>query len=492
METYYTQTGETVTLESKILSKGGEGSIYNIKSSKTFSRGYCAKLYHKAIDLELASQKQRDLFLLEKKMLYMVEHQPDRVEDSMWMLSWPVAVLYNKQKYFVGILMPLAFERSIKLSQLIINTKLPSKSIKSYWQNWTAEDWDKFDVRHPRGLLGRLKLIANVCYPLYQVHRLGTYVFVDLKPDNILVNASGQVSICDIDSIQISEGKKLLFSATACTPDYSPIEKPQDSLFNVSWDNFSLAVIIYKSLFLIHPFTGTCSPPYDHCETTRAMIEAGLYPHGVMSKYFEVISNFHENLKACPQVVRILFLRAFNKGEGWDNPHKRPSAEDWGRMLATEVKKIEQSPISPIDMDYFKQISWRCQTFNNLKERRHEQAQLEFSCILTHNASVPATGIAVLLMRTAVDEFTILQEVDVTIKPRIASVFNFRATHMCSEKKGKYPLYLVIRPKIYKRKELVVGMPEYSEVFSELPKLEVGSLEIVNQISFWRRIFNLS
>ena len=115
METYYTHTCDAITLDSQVLSKGGEGSIYKIKASGKFSKGYCAKLYHKAVDKQLAQTSREVLSALERKMIYMVEHQPKQVAMGMWMLSWPVAVLYDRSKAFVGIIMPLAFERSIKL-----------------------------------------------------------------------------------------------------------------------------------------------------------------------------------------------------------------------------------------------------------------------------------------------------------------------------------------------------------------------------------------
>ena len=504
METYYTHTCDAITLDSQVLSKGGEGSIYKIKASGKFCKGYCAKLYHKAVEKQLAQTSREVLSALERKMIYMVEHQPKQVATGMWMLSWPVAVLYDRSKAFVGIIMPLAFERSIKLSQLIINIKLPGKSAKSYWNNWTAGDWERFDVRQPMGLLGRLKLLANICQPLHQVHSLGTYVFVDLKPDNILINARGQVSVCDIDSIQISEAGKLLFAASACTPDYCPAEKPQDSLFDISWDHFSLSVIMYKSLFLIHPFTGTCKPPYDRCETTRSMIDEGLYPHGTMAKHFDVVNKFHANLRNCPKAVGDMFLQAFDKDKGWSNPRLRPSAENWGRMLANESQKMEsfirKNPPPPpipdpdkptVDLALFKSIAW-IPVFNNSKDyevKTKTQAPLDLHLQFSHDAKVSCEGVATLMMEMS-ENFLLLQELDISIRPNQYCSVHFNLNREWSEEAGVYPLTVFIRPKVHKGKVLALGMDEYSEVFRALStqRIKVGNLKLtIKKQSFWRR-----
>ena len=77
----------------------------------------------------------------------------------------------------------------------------------------------------------------------------------DFKPQNVLVTSDGKVTIVDMDSVQISVGNKLLYRATAHTPDYVPPEfynlgvgKKEYHIISQSWDMFAVGVVFYSEL----------------------------------------------------------------------------------------------------------------------------------------------------------------------------------------------------------------------------------------------------
>lgn len=505
MAKFFTHTGEMITLAPQPFGTGGEGAVFQIQSSQSYRQGYCAKLYHKAVQRE--AKNAQVLNTLEQKIKYMVGNPPESVSSEIWILSWPVAVLYDSSKHFVGMIMPLAFDKSIKLSMLITNAKKPAKALKGFWRNWTDSDWERFDVSSPEGLLGRLKLIANICKPIHMTHSRGCYVFVDLKPENILVNGKGQVSICDMDSIQISEQGRVLFVASARTPDYSPMDKVQNGCFEVSWDRFSLSVIIYKLLFLIHPFTGTCHSPYDKCEDLISMIENALYPHGSNKKHFKVIHKFHNNLMHCPAVVQEFFLRAFDKEKGWGNPNMRPSAADWGQMIAGEVAKfVVPPPINQgkqektsapshkpkMDLEYFKRLQfWLNEEMQSYTFTGEEKGGLCISIKLKHNVKYSTPAIATLMLRID-DRLSIVTEVNRTITPGTNLSIDFPLSNLPTNTELESELYVLIRPKKHNGSSLPANTPptsDYYAVLNELQEFQIATLRIQPKKSLWRRIF---
>ena len=171
------------------------------------------------------------------------------------------------------------------------------------------------------------------------------------KPLNILVSPSGQVSIIDTDSIQISENFKVLFHSQMVTADYLPPESDPNvkKYIDISYDNFILSIIFYEVLFGLKPFEGSSyNPPYGNCNTVRERIKCGLFPFGKKKEYFSFLAPQHLLFKQCPIQIQKLFMKALD--DGIESPEFRPSAEDWGRAFYEEVKKmkvaiIEEKPI---------------------------------------------------------------------------------------------------------------------------------------------------
>lgn len=170
-----------------------------------------------------------------------------------------------------------------------------------------------------------------------------------MKPDNILISPKGEITICDIDSIQILDKNTghLLFPSLVNTPDYSPPDTPRKVVlnsqglnasaqqtghqFNETWDRFSLGVIIYQLLFLVHPFA--CTAKDNSLTATCQKIKHGLYVHGTKRHEIDVYKPWHDNVSKFPIEIQNFFFNTFDPSKGLSNPRLRISAEKWGKTI---------------------------------------------------------------------------------------------------------------------------------------------------------------
>ncbi len=98
------------------------------------------------------------------------------------------------------------------------------------------------------------------------IHGFG-YVVGDVKPENLLVNASMQVCAIDTDSFQVTDpASGAVYRCTVGTPDYTPPElwglKFEEIDRTIRHDLFGLAALIYLFLFGKHPYSAGLLP--DH------------------------------------------------------------------------------------------------------------------------------------------------------------------------------------------------------------------------------------
>lgn len=178
-------------------------------------------------------------------------------------------------------------------------------------------------------------MLCNIAIALHTIHSTGRYVLVDLKPENIDATGAGKVSIMDTDSIQISENGKILYPATAFTPEYFAPEgkelKRLNRPFTLQCDYFAAAVCFYQILTGTHPYSGTVlKSPYDNCTEIADCISNGLFAFGEKQKYIDLPSafNLQQNFYNLPSTIQGLFKRAFGS-----QASKRPTMEEWGRTF---------------------------------------------------------------------------------------------------------------------------------------------------------------
>ena len=311
---------ETIEINDTPLGKGGQGAVHNITTSK-YSADYCIKIYI------------RDAEKMHKKIEYMVAHPPQNIRDTSFRICWPTALAYNTKKEFVGYMMPLAFPKGHDLTILSVYRSKPLSQLKRFKDN--VEWHNKYELDTSEGIVNRVKMLCNIAIALHTIHSTGRYVLVDLKPENIDATGAGKVSIMDTDSIQISENGKILYPATAFTPEYFAPEgkelKRLNRPFTLQCDYFAAAICFYQILTGTHPYSGTVlKSPYDNCTEIADCISNGLFAFGEKQKYIDlpVAFNLQQNFYNLPSTIQGLFKRAFGS-----QASKRPTMEEWGRTF---------------------------------------------------------------------------------------------------------------------------------------------------------------
>ncbi|MFT5645892.1 MAG: DNA-binding helix-hairpin-helix protein with protein kinase domain [Aureispira sp.] len=306
-----------IELAATAFARGGEGSLYKIKSPTAY-QNYVAKLYHPH---KISSER-------EKKIQYLIEHPPVGLSEN-GSIVWMKDILYTKEYKFVGFIMPLAKGKKLELLCL---GKLPKK---------IGKNWQRFDLKNPDALQYRLRICFNLAAAIYQIHATDHYVLVDMKPENILIQANGLLAIVDTDSVEVIENEVAIFPAPVATPEYTPPEfyrnsRQKNGTIGESWDRFGLAVIFYKLLCGIHPFAGAAKPPYDNLVSLHEKIEHGLFVHRTLNKsVFSVIPPPHAQFKKLDSDLQELFIQCFE--EGHQNPDARPTADEWCYALLAAI-----------------------------------------------------------------------------------------------------------------------------------------------------------
>ncbi len=319
--TYRSYKNNTYTLEDTPIHSGGEGSIHKVLTPK---KGLVAKIY-------LTPQKAREFH---KKILFMVNYPPLSNAPEIYKNSiiWPLDLLFSNGN-FIGYVMPMV-EQSVKLFT-VLQSSLPKKI--------TGTLWEKFDKSKPNAWYSRLAICYNLAKAVDLLHKSGKYVLIDMKPENILIKPNGHISLIDIDSIQISHNNRLLFSATAYTPEYAPPEfhkgliKIKRDIFSSHYDHFSLAIIFYQLLIMIHPFMAS------HKKYTewKDMIRNGFFVHGRRKTELHKIPPPHGRFARVPNNLRQLFFRALDSGSF--NPALRPRPSEWAAAFLKEINAIRNT-----------------------------------------------------------------------------------------------------------------------------------------------------
>jgi len=325
-------TNEILYLSPQAFARGGEGLLYEVRAPKKY-KGLVVKLYY----------KEKRTTVREQKLNYLSANFPNFAAkmqiDNFFMLAWPLKNIFENAN-FAGFLMPKVAGKSL---EMLCTPKLPKGS---------DAVWQRFDFLHEDALSLRLKVCFNLAVAVQKVHALGKYAFIDLKPDNMLIRPDGLLSLVDIDSIAVLSGTERLFPASVATPDFTPPEFYftqiiNYSIYNETWDRFSLAVIIYKLLLGVHPFAATACGVHELAVSLAAKIEAGLFVQDRnMCSFLAAIPELHKNFDKLPEAVRDAFLQTFSLGH--QLPELRFSAEEWCRVLSfSEQKKPTKSDKLP-------------------------------------------------------------------------------------------------------------------------------------------------
>lgn len=356
---------ELVELDEKPFASGGEGELYSIRSPRRFHR-HVAKLYFaKKRDAQRAS-----------KIHFLLEHPPQNDAHSHPSLVWPEDILHDESGQFAGFIMPRAEGEPL---EVLCAPKLPKH---------LGSEWQRLDFRYEESMRLRAKVCYNIAAAIHRLHQTGQYVLVDLKPENIILQANGLISMVDMDSIEVLLQGDTLYPATVATPEYTPPEyyrgvQPGKVSIGDSWDRFSMAVIFYRLLFGIHPYAATALPPFDSLHALGDKIREGLFVQALEQRArFAVVPPLHQRFSDLDRGLQALFIQAFEAGQ--NDPQQRPSAEEWGRgFLQSALLLVDrQLPSRQVQVVLPKAQNW----YNEAFEQANRQAFPTLPAVPTQTA----------------------------------------------------------------------------------------------------------
>lgn len=307
--------GQSISIYDKPFASGGEGSLFAIHSGLDSSK----------IVVKIYNQDKRTS-VRERKIDYLIKNPPSHIDSNGHpYIIWPKNIVYESGK-FVGFTMPMAIGEKL---EFLCHPKLPKK---------LSASWNRFSFSEVGIQKLRLKICYNIAVAIHQLHQNGNYVLTDLKPENIIIQPTGLISIIDTDSVSVNASDGTKFMGPVATPDYTPPEyykgiNPEQQPIPLNWDMFSMSVLFYRLLCGIHPFTGTCKPPFDRYNSVHEFIEKGMFPHSPSKgNYFHIVPPPHQNFRTLPLNIQKLFIQCFE--DGHQNPEKRPTTNDWCQALS--------------------------------------------------------------------------------------------------------------------------------------------------------------
>lgn len=298
--------GSQITVIKK-LGEGGEGSVYKVSTKNG----------------EYVLKTLLDKYLTEesvKKMEYIIANNPNNKS-----ICFPTSIVKDSNGKIIGITMN--FADGEPLEELCV-PMLP-KHLRE------ISNWRKFSFKYPGAIHKRIKLCSNIAIAFNHLHANKKYVLLDIKPINILITSKFDVSVIDLNNLYILDPSvpktKLVYTEEFCPPEAS---SGSTNDYTVYWDYYSLAIVFYRVLTGIHPFTGTIKPgtKYGEICTLPDFMKNGLLPvDPESSKYFSVIPKPHQEFYNLPKDIQELFIRALVYG--YKDKHARPTTAEWIRAF---------------------------------------------------------------------------------------------------------------------------------------------------------------
>lgn len=300
---------------------GGEGDVYDVEGNPDL----VVKIYN---DKKRSSNKYDEL-------ITKIQAMCDICDDTiMQRAGWPQQIVYSRRN-------PVGFTMNkIKycntFHQLVDTIDRKEKFADNNWKY-------------------SLYVAYNLACAVNALHQKGI-VIGDINESNFLIGNrtvaeengifdfkdNGIVYSIDCDSFQIPTNNKI-FMCTVAKSEYLPPELVDSDLSKVirtpNHDNFGLAVLIFQLLMLgKHPYIGIGSSG-DIIES----ISSGNYIFGEVAKQNNILPPFPSEMYSTiyyslNDEVRSLFEQAF----GNDTNLKRPTAEDWIRVLKEQINEMLQ------------------------------------------------------------------------------------------------------------------------------------------------------
>lgn len=301
-----------IALEGPLLGRGGEASIYAVPGRPDVA----AKIYHNPSD-EHAGKLAA--------MLAAPPVAPPQPGQHV-RLAWPITRLLEPggDGRVIGYLMP-----RLDKAHLIWETYNPGVR---------REICPHF---HYGSLLCVARRLAAVVASL---HECG-YVVGDLNESNVLVTSAAQVTLIDVDSVQVP-GSDRLYRCRVGRPEYTPPELQGIAFAEVDrlpqHDAFALAVLIFQLLMQgIHPFAGTTADNRES-DSIAERIAAGFWPYA-LSRTGPIQPSLHApSWFTLPPSIQELMRRCFE--DAHVEPELRPTAAHWQAALEEAEHELKPCP----------------------------------------------------------------------------------------------------------------------------------------------------
>jgi serine/threonine protein kinase len=307
---------------------GGEGAIYSIEGENSS----CAKIFFKkGISDEL-----------HEKILTMVKYPPgggltkpvDEISSSS--IAWPSSPLYifNKGKSeFVGYSMPAIDTGMFKEAHMYYDTRDRLRMLGGSFS------WQYL-----------MTAAYNISFVVSKIHETG-HCIGDFSPRNILIARTAAVSFIDCDSFQVCNPENgRIFYTKVGTGELLPPELMgknfrQEEITRHNSDLFALGIMIFRLLMNgAHPYQAAGKDVWD-LPTIEQKTLRGIYPY-IPQKGKDIRPpRYAPAYGIIPPCIRDLFSECFVKGH--TDPLKRPSADDWCRCLAEDIKKLKRCGTNP-------------------------------------------------------------------------------------------------------------------------------------------------
>ena len=313
MTTYYIKNDDSESINFNTSKRIYSNSQYEVFEITSCSKSHQLN-FNKYIN-NIAKQKQSGIE-------FMLANPPISLKGDNFRICWPKYSAFDSDNNLVGYLAPKGFENSISLTSLIdgYNDKLDSQ-------------WGAFLDNSQRSCELRLKLCANLAQALASITDINQYA---LSPENILITADAKVSLVALDLMLMNKKLNPLFSFdSSALMGYLPAEAIQGAVDanNNSVARFSLAVIMYKLLFGVHPYDAKFKPPHSNHSSIQDKIENDLFVHGAGKTHVLDLAEEHKTFEALHHSLKSPFQLAFN------DRHKlqRPSPKKWQDILFTAI-----------------------------------------------------------------------------------------------------------------------------------------------------------
>lgn len=187
------------------------------------------------------------------------------------------------------------------------------------------------------GLVKRLRLLESLSATLAALHGRGL-AYGDLSPGNIFVSRSrehAEVWLIDCDNISLlsREGGQKIYTRDYGAPEIMRGESGINSLT----DSWSVGVIAFQLLTLLHPFKGDLVVEGEPEEEDRALLGEIAWVDDVDACINRSSNGLPRNLVLTKE-LRELFQQCF--GQGRTDPGARPTLAEWRAAFAAAAAML--------------------------------------------------------------------------------------------------------------------------------------------------------